>query len=559
MFMKYKFYLFIIAAITTLIILHLIFSSNRKASMILINAKIYSLNDTVQNYDALVIRENKIFDLGPSKDIVTRYKADTVIDLKGKTILPGFIDAHGHMFGLGQMLNSLILVGVKSVDQVAELVRQKVAITPKGEWVFGRGWDQTLWKEQNFPEKEILDRVAPDNPVILGRIDGHAIWVNQKAIELANISSITKDPEGGKILRSKDGSLKGIFLDNATELINKVVPLPSDYEVENSILLAARECVKYGLTEVHDMGLNDQLIQVYKKLVDQNKLPLRIYGAIDAPSETWNKYFSKGPLIGYGGGKLTIRALKLYADGALGSRGAALIENYSDDPGNRGLTIMSAEEMEELTKQAISHGFQVCIHAIGDRGNHIALNVLEKASDQVARPRLRNRIEHAQVISSLDIPRFKALNILPSMQPIHATSDMDWAELRLGPQRVKYAYAWKSLIKTGSIIPAGSDFPNDIMQPLWGFYAAITRKDQDGQPKDGWHAEQCMSRGEALKAFTEWAAYAAFQENLKGTIQIGKLADLTILSKDIMTIEPKDILTTEVEMTIIDGKVVFSR
>jgi predicted amidohydrolase YtcJ len=482
-----------------LILLHFFFSTNRKADMILINANIYTLENSVDKPDAIIIRDNKIFDLGKSEEILSKYKSDKVIDLKGKTVLPGLIDAHAHMFGLGQMLNSLVLVGINTPDQIVDKVKEKVPTTTSGEWIYGRGWDQTLWSDKSFPTKAGLDKIAPNNPVILGRIDGHAIWVNQKAIELANVSKNTKDPEGGKILRDKDGNPTGVFLDQAVDLIKKVVPLPSDTEVERCILLSAQECIKYGLTEVHDMGLNEQFIRVYKKLVNENKLPLRIYGAIDVPSDTWDEFSSKGPLIGYGNGMLTIRAMKLYADGALGSRGAALIESYSDDPGNRGLTMMGEEEMEKFSKQAIEKGYQVCIHAIGDRGNHIVLNVFEKISKDKDISESRFRIEHAQVISPGDIPRFKALNIIPSMQPIHATSDMDWAELRLGPDRIRGAYAWKSLLNSGSIIPAGSDFPNDIMQPLWGFYAAITRKDQDAQPENGWYPKQCMTREEALK------------------------------------------------------------
>jgi predicted amidohydrolase YtcJ len=557
--MKLKIPLLIVALITISILLHFFFLANRKADMILINANIYTLDNSMYKPDAIIVRENKIFDLGKSEEILSKYKSDKIIDLKGKTVLPGLIDAHAHMFGLGQMLNSLVLVGLNSAGQIVDKVKEKASTITTGEWIYGRGWDQTLWLDKSFPTKDVLDKIAPNNPVILGRIDGHAIWVNQKAIKLANVSRSTKDPEGGKIVRDKDGNPTGVFIDQAVDLIKIAVPLPSDTEVEKCILLSARECIKYGLTEVHDMGLNEQFIRVYKKLVDENKLPLRIYGAIDAPSDTWNEFSSKGPLIGYGNGKLTIRAMKLYADGALGSRGAALLESYSDDPGNRGLTMMGEDEMENLTKQAIEKGFQVCIHAIGDRGNHIVLNVFEKISKDKIISDSRFRIEHAQVVSLDDLPRFKSLSIIPSMQPIHATSDMDWAEVRLGPNRIKGAYAWKSLLNSGSIIPAGSDFPNDIMQPLWGFYAAITRKDKDGKPEDGWYPEQCMTREEALKSYTKWAAYTAFEERLKGTITIGKLADLTILSNDIMTISPNEILTTNVEMTIVDGKVVYSK
>ncbi|MBU1421606.1 MAG: amidohydrolase [Bacteroidetes bacterium] len=536
-----------------------IFICDRRADMILINGNIYTGNDANPFAQAIAIKDKNIIALGSSADISQKYKSNNVIDLRGKTVIPGLIDSHAHMFGFGQMLNSIMLVGITSVEEIAEKIQEKAASTPAGEWIYGRGWDQTLWADKSFPTKDILDQVSPDNPVILGRIDGHAIWVNQKAMDVAGISASTPDPDGGKILRDQKNNPTGIFIDNATELIRKIFPPPSDLETENCILLAAKECVKAGLTEVHDMGLNSQTIRVYKKLADEKKLPLRIYGAIDAPSDTWNEMYKNGPTIGYGDGMLTIRAVKMYADGALGSRGAALIEDYSDDPVNRGLTLLSDSEMEKIGTQAIEHGFQVCTHAIGDRANHVVLNLYEKLIAKSKKSDLRLRIEHAQVLDPTDIPRFKALGVLPSMQPIHATSDMDWAAARLGAQRVKGAYAWKSLINTGAIIPAGSDFPNDIMQPLWGFYAEITRTDQDGNPIGGWYPQECMSREEALKSYTLWAAYSSFQENKRGTVEIVKLADLTILSKDIMKISPEAILTTEVEYTIVGGNIVFKK
>ncbi len=551
-------YILILVAILSMVVYH-IFITDRKVHMLLINGNIYTGNNTNQVVQAIAIKGGEIIGLGSTQEVVQKYKSDNLIDLKGKTVIPGLIDSHAHMFGFGQMLNSIMLVGITSVEDIAEKIQAKAANTPAGEWIYGRGWDQTLWIDKSFPTKDILDKASPNNPVILGRIDGHAIWVNQKAMDVAGISDATPDPDGGKILKDEKGNPIGIFIDNATDLIKKVFPQPSDIETENCILLAQKECIEAGLTEVHDMGLNSQTIRVYKKLADEKKLRLRIYGAIDAPSETWAEMYQNGPIIGYSDDMLTIRAVKMYVDGALGSRGAALIEDYSDDAGNRGLTILSDSEMEKIGMQAIDHGFQVCTHAIGDRANHIVLNLYEKLLNKSKKTDLRLRIEHAQVLTLTDIPRFKSLGIIPSMQPIHATSDMDWAESRLGPDRIKGAYAWKSLIQTGVVIPAGSDFPNDIMQPLWGFYAEITRTDQNGYPKGGWYSQECLSRDEALKSYTLWAAYSSFRENKKGTIEIGKYADLTILSKDILKIPPEEILTTEIELTIIDGNIVFSK
>ncbi len=555
--MKSKIALILLFCIVLFLVIYTIFFMEKKADLLLINGNIYTLDDNNPLAEAIVIKDGYIIAVGNSNELKDRYNAEKIIDLKGSVVIPGLTDAHAHMFGFGQMLNSLMLAGITSANEIAGKVAEKSKTISAGEWIYGRGWDQTLWSEKKFPTKDLLDSAAPDNPVILGRIDGHAIWVNSKTLEMAGITSATIDPLGGKIIRDNSGEPTGVLIDKATELVEKIVPPPTDAEVEQSILLAAEECLKTGLTEVHDMGLNSQTIRVYKKLADEQKLLIRIYGAVDAPSQTWNEFSEQGPLLNYGNGMLTIRAVKMYADGALGSRGAALVENYSDDPGNRGLTLIDDSTMEAVTRQAIKKNFQVCTHAIGDRANHVVLNMYEKLLGTVNEQDLRFRIEHAQVLLPEDISRFKKLNVLPSMQPIHATSDMDWAEARLGRNRVKGAYAWKSLINSGSIIPAGSDFPNDIMQPLWGFYAAVTRMDQDGKPEGGWHTEECMSREEALKSYTTWAAYAAFKEKDKGTIEAGKYADLTILSQDIMTIQASEILNTEIIMTLIGGKIVY--
>lgn len=526
--------------------------------MVLINGTIYTLDQKNPIASAIAFQGNRIVGVGTNEEMMGRFGHVMTIDLQGRTVLPGLIDGHAHMYGLGELMQSVILVGIVSPDQAVERVRERVNTTPGGAWIYGRGWDQNLWANKNFPTASQLDSVSPDHPVVLIRIDGHAIWVNSKAMEIAGVTRETKDPPGGKIIRFPDGKPTGVFVDNARDIIENNVPSPKPEEIEESILRAARECVKVGITEVYDMGIDSVEIGIYKKLADQNKLPLRIYAAIGAPSPTWDSWKSREPLIGYGGGMFTLRAMKMYVDGALGSRGAALVEEYTDDPGNRGLTI-DDQQLEPQIRIAVEQGYQPCVHAIGDRGNHIVLDVYEKILKSVPAKDIRPRIEHAQVLLPDDIPRFKALNVLPSMQPVHATSDMPWAEARLGPLRIRSAYAWRSILNTGSVIIGGSDFPNDGMNPLWGIYAAITRQDHEGNPQGGWYPDQCMSREEALCAYTQWAAFGGFEEGMKGTLEVGKLADLTVLSKDIMKIPPAEILSTSVELTIVNGKIVYKR
>jgi len=395
---------------------------------------------------------------------------------------------------------------------------------------------------------------------MLRRVDGHAALVNSSVLSLANITASTQDTAGGKIHRDANGNPTGILVDNAMDFVSSVVPPLTDAEVEQRLLAALNECASLGLTQVHDMGVGLQTIRVMKKIIDDGKCPIRIYALIDGVGETWSEYQLKGPETGYGN-LLTVRGIKMYMDGALGSRGAALLEEYSDEPGNRGLTVTSEEQFREVCQQAFAKGFQVCTHAIGDRGNNIALNVYESVLKDLPKENAspRWRIEHCKVLSPNDIPRFAQLGILPSMQPTHATSDMYWAEARLGAERVKYAYAWRSLLEDGNKIISGSDFPVESVNPLLGFYAAATRSDVKGYPADGWHREQKMTREEAARSFSHWATFGSFEEHQKGTIEIGKLADFTILSNDIMTVSPAEILSTEVEMTIVGGKIVYQK
>ncbi len=548
--------LVLVSAATFLMVVH---STKHEAHMLLLNGRVYTLGADLPVAQSIAIRGNTIVAVGSSEDLRRQFAADTVIDLEGKTVMPGFIDAHAHMEGLGQLLQSVNLVGARSAAEAAERVQARARTAPPASWIYGRGWDQNLWEDNRFPTAAELDAVSGDHPVVLIRIDGHVIWVNSLAMRLARVSRETKDPPGGRIIRTPVGDPTGVFIDEARNIIESVVPPLTPEEIEQSILIAAAECAKAGLTEVQDMGIDSLRIEIYRRLAAQNRLPVRIYAAISAPGPTWDAWKTKGPVIGEANGMLTLRAMKMYMDGALGSRGAALVDEYSDDPGNRGLTIMSSADLESNIRDAVMNGFQPCVHAIGDRANNIVLNAYEKVLSSLPRSDCRPRIEHAQVLLAADIPRFKKIGVLPSMQPIHATSDMDWAEARLGPVRIKGAYAWRSLLETGTIIPGGSDFPNDGMYPLWGFYAAFTRSDRNGYPQDGWYRDQRMTRDEAAQCFSRWAAYGSFEEDRKGTIETGKLADLTILSKDIMRVPAMEVLSTVVEMTIVDGTIVYRK
>ena len=535
-------------------------------------------NNTIA--EAMAIEGDKIVGIGTDEYIKRKFKSNKIINLVGKTILPGLIDAHCHLLGLGLARMTVDLFGTHSEKEVAERIAQRVAVSKPEQWIRGSGWDQNEWLTKSFPSHKLLDRIAQNNPVYLVRIDGHACWVNKRALEIAGVNRQTSDVPGGKIVRDASGEPTGVFIDAAMELIYKFVPEPNEQEMREAMRLATEECASVGLTSVQEMGVDEKQIELYKKLIDENKFPLRVYAAIDGPGELWNKMKREGKLIGYGNNKLTIRALKIYIDGALGSRGAALIEPYSDDPNNRGLTMLSEEKLQKLVDESLDYGFQVCTHAIGDRANNIILNVYESALKKHQLPSARLRVEHAQVLSPDDIPRFKQLGIIPSMQPTHCTSDMYWAETRLGSKRIRGAYAWRSLLNTGVVIPAGSDFPVESANPFFGIYAACTRQDKNGIPNNiddmrkyfrsstndysdtaafanGWYSSEKMTREEAVRGFTTWAAYASFEENLKGSLERGKLADFVVISKDIFRCPIIEIPAIQVESTVLGGKVVL--
>ena len=529
-------------------------------SLILHNGVVHTVNATNTTAQAIAIEGDRILAVGPNDEILALASPDTrLIDLHGRTVIPGIIDSHGHLGNLGQSLRYLDFTGTASYDEIVAMVAAKAGVTPKGTWIRGRGWDQNDWPEKDFPHHEALSAATPDHPVVLTRIDGHASLANQLALDAAGITSNTADPDGGKILRDADDEPTGVLIDTAQGLVERRVPAPSGADAKAAVGEAIRECLRYGITSMHDAGVSAGQIELYKQLIAEDAFPLRVYAMISANDRAaLNKYFNDGPLIGYGNNRLTVRSVKAMADGALGSRGAALLEDYSDDPGNRGLSIMGRDVIEPLTARALEAGFQVCTHAIGDRGNRETLDAYEAALKAVPTAKdARLRIEHAQVVALDDIPRFAALGIIPSMQATHATSDMYWAEDRVGPDRIKGAYAWRKFLDSGCRIANGSDFPVEKVNPLLGFHAAITRQDARGFPEGGWRPEERMTRIEMLHSFTIDAAYAAWEELIKGSLEPGKLADMVVLSQDVMAIDPAKILETRVEMTILGGAVVY--
>jgi predicted amidohydrolase YtcJ len=518
------------------------------ADLAVTNAHIYTVNPKQPRASAIAVRQDRILAVG---DDVSRYLGPStkVIDAKGATIVPGLIDSHGHVRGLGDMLGSIDLRGVTSESAAVEKVREAAKRYKPGEWIRGTAWDQNLWPSRQFPDAARLSKAAPDNPVSLERVDGHAIWVNRKAMDIADINARTPDPQGGRILRDAGGAPTGVLIDQAQQLVSRKIPGPSQEQVEQSLLRATRELARDGITTVHDAGVQYADIEGYRSLIRKGQLPIRIYAMILYPLPPPDR-----PEVG---DYLTVRSIKLIADGALGSRGAAMIEPYTDDPGNRGLLILDRATIREAAEKALAKGFQVNTHAIGDRANRTVLeaygDVLKGKKDK------RFRIEHAQVVAPEDFAKFRQYSIIASMQATHATSDMLWAQDRVGPARIKGAYAWQTFLHLGVHVPNGSDFPVENPNPLWGYYAAVTRRKRDGKPAGGWFPEQRMSREEALRSWTIEGAYAAFEEDRKGSLEPGKMADFVVLSGDIMTMPEAEIPLTRVTMTVVGGKIVYQR
>ena len=510
--------------------------------------------------DSIVVRDGRIAFVGRRAD-VNLPAGETVIDLGGRAVLPGLVDGHGHLIHLARLRLRLDVAGAVSETAVADRVRALAATTPPGEWILGRGWDQNRWPGAPFPTGASLDAAAPHHPVALVRVDGHATWVNTLALRAAGIDATTPDPEGGRVTRAADGRPAGLLVDTAQRLLQPVLPRESASRLDRAVRTAITQCLAVGLTGLHEMGVDETALQAYQRLIDRDEFPFRAYAAVRATSESaWTHYRARGPEP-LGGGRLVVGAVKLMADGALGSRGAALHEPYCDDPenpANRGLVLLPAEEIRRLSREATAAGFQVCIHAIGDRANTLVLDALESIMMDDPRPRaLRPRIEHAQILRPADIPRFQALGVWPSMQPTHCTSDMPWAPSRLGPERLAGAYAWRSLLATGVVIAGGSDFPVESPNPFLGIHAAVARRPPEG-PDPGWSPAQRMTRAEAVRAFTIWNARACRQEAVLGSLEVGKRADLVVCSDDVFTCGEASIPKIRPILTLVDGRVAFA-
>lgn len=519
-------------------------------NLILFNGNIITLDGENPKASAVVSQNGRIVYVGTDARALEHKKSGSeVVDLKGKTAVPGLVDAHAHMLGLGRILTGIDLRGAKSFDDVLAAVKNRqLGLEPKA-WIIGRGWDQNRWGTKDFPVNTELNNISPNNPVILKRVDGHAVLVNKKALELAGIDKETKDPEGGRIVRFDSGEPTGVLIDNAVDLVEAKIPKMSRKEIKKAILKAQESCLALGLVGVHDAGVTEDVYNAYMELGREGALKMRVYAMVEGSSGFYKKAMRLGPQRGLFDDHFTMRAVKLYADGSLGSRGALLTEPYSDDPKNFGLPATSKKELEEATVTSLKRGFQVATHAIGDRANHDIIDVYEEAQKNLEPNDPRFRIEHVQVIQKNDIVRMKGLGIIASMQPTHCTSDMPWAEKRLGAQRIKWAYVWRDVLNSGVKLALGSDFPVESNDPLLGLYAAVTR--------GGFYPEQRLSAHEALEGFTSGPAYASFEEAERGEIRAGKSADLTVLSEDILNVKPAVLLKTKVIMTIIGGEIEY--
>jgi predicted amidohydrolase YtcJ len=532
----------------------------KPADLIVTNARIYTVDDTRPVVTSMAVRDGRIAFTGSAREAMALKGAATrVLDLGGRTVIPGMVDAHAHLLGLGEALRIVNLFGAKSYDEVIARVVARAKGVPPGQWILGRGWDQNQWGDTRFPTHEALSRALPNNPVYLTRVDGHAGLANATAMRAANVTAATKDPSGGKIQRTANGDPTGVFIDNAKDLVERAIPSSTREETRAAIRAAIAESQHWGLVGLHDAGESRSTIDLMEEMAKAGEINFRLYVMISDDSAAIAHYFARGPQSGLYDNHLWIRTVKLYADGALGSRGAALLEPYSDDATNKGLLVSAPAHIQDVATRALRAGFQVATHAIGDRGNRLVLDAYEAALKVDPTADHRFRIEHAQILNHDDIPRFAELGVIPSMQAVHQTSDMYWAGSRLGQGRLLGAYAWRSLLETGIVVPNGSDFPVEAVNPLLSFHSAVARQDAENWPAGGWFPEQKMTREEALKSMTIWPAFAAFQESAMGSLTIGKLADFVILDRDIMTVADRDILGTNVVATYIGGKAVYER
>ena len=534
------------------------------ADLIFINGNVYTVNDKQPHAEAVAVKMDRIVFVGSNVAAKKYQGAKTrVVDLHGATVLPGLTDAHYHLIGVGQREMTLNLEGITNLQDFLTKVKARVDQAKPGEWVTGRGWIETFWQPPVFPTRWDLDKIASNNPVFLTRADGHGAVANSAALELGGVTKDTKDPFGGQILRDKkSGEATGMLLDNAQSFVSRHIPPRAEGITEQAVILGVNRSIMLGWTQVQDPGGSYADFGLYSRLYSEGKIKLRIYKAVYGPGPEAERLLRDGPVIEAAGNRLNLRAIKVVSDGALGSRGAALLAPYNDAPDSSGFLRVKEAELLPMLEEALRKGIQVETHAIGDYANRFILDEYEKAlravpesQRKIANPRWR--IEHAQIVNPADIPRFAKLGIIPSMQPSHAIGDLHFAPSRLGIKRLEGAYAWNSFIKSGVIVAGGSDAPVERGEPMIEFYAAVARKDMKGFSGEGWHPEEAVTRAQALKMFTIWPAQVAFEENVRGSIEVGKWADLTILSADIIKIPEMDILKTHCLMTVIGGEIVY--
>jgi predicted amidohydrolase YtcJ len=530
--------------------------------LLLTNGNVYTVTEKQPKAEAVAVKTNRIVFVG-STDDAKKFHAAKIMDLHGRTVVPGFTDSHCHIFGIGEREMRLNLEGTNSLEDFLTRVKERVDKPGPGRWITGRGWIETFWKPPQFPTRQDLDKIAPNNPVLLTRADGHAAIANSAALKIAGIDRNTPDPFGGQILKKNDEP-SGMLLDNAQDLVARNIPKPSECEREEALLRGVDREIKLGWCEIQNAGSHKEDIDLIREAFETGKIKIRFVNAVYGPSEDAQNFLREGPTINAFDHHFTQRTIKVMFDGALGSRGAALLKPYSDEPETSGFLTQKPEDLGPMFKEALRRGIQVETHALGDRANRLILDLYEQAFKAVPpdERKIRDprwRVEHAQIVDPADIPRFARLGVIPSMQPSHAISDLFFAPARLGMDRLVGAYAWQSFLKNDCIIAGGSDAPVERGEPMIEFYAAVARKSIKGESGEGWHPEQAVSREDALKMFTIWPAYAAFEEKDKGSIEVGKLADFTVLSRDIMKIPETEILETQNEMTVIGGEIIYSR